>query len=442
MRIVLTNYNYFPYSWGGSEIYVKGLASHLQTLGHEVIIVSAVDQIDKEVLFFDKGDFKVTHYKHEGIDVLGVNYPLNTLDIYRKQNEQHQNQWSLFWKKLVANFFQPDIIHLNGFTAIMGLSMLNAAKSVLTKVKITSSYHTPISCPKGNLLYFNEKECQIKPNPISCTACILSNQLGIPKGLSIPISTLLPKKAPEGLPTGLKIKQYVTEAIKSFQNLNTLSDQWIVHSNQIKSIVLENGVQEHKITLHRHGIDQEFLEPAVEERSNVPTVFAYVGRMKQIKGIQTLLNTWLQLKDDPSNRQLWLIGDSTSDEYDVKKSIEQAKKRQDIFFLGNQSRQKLAATFERVHVLICPSECLEIGPLVIHEAIAKGTNVIASDIGGCKELCNHYQEGCTVFSLKSIEKLKHLIQKFEFKKTKHVVKSTVQHAEEVLKLYKRITNTP
>jgi len=70
--------------------------------------------------------------------------------------------------------------------------------------------------------------------------------------------------------------------------------------------------------------------------------------------------------------------------------MNKTKLRNDVKWLGALNQVELAEVYRKADYVIVPSECYEIGPLVIHEAIASGCRVMASDIGGCKELLNHY----------------------------------------------------
>ena len=67
-----------------------------------------------------------------------------------------------------------------------------------------------------------------------------------------------------------------------------------------------------------------------------------------------------------------------------------------------------------VHCTIIPSEWVEIGPLVFHEAISKGSDVIAADIGGCKVLAELYSAKSNLFTAGNIESLQYAIGNFKY----------------------------
>ena len=41
-HILLATYSYFPYHWGGSEVYVRGLAEYLTEQGNRVTILGGI----------------------------------------------------------------------------------------------------------------------------------------------------------------------------------------------------------------------------------------------------------------------------------------------------------------------------------------------------------------------------------------------------------------
>ncbi len=55
-------------------------------------------------------------------------------------------------------------------------------------------------------------------------------------------------------------------------------------------------------------------------------------------------------------------------------------------FLGRRSHAEALAELARAHVLVLPSLFMESYGLVLIEALAAGTNVLASDRGACREL--------------------------------------------------------
>jgi glycosyltransferase involved in cell wall biosynthesis len=446
MNIVLATYNYYPYAWGGSEIYVHGLAKYLQKLGHTVCVIAAVlpSQIDLTKVIETK-HFQAFDYCYDNVNVLGVAIKNETTnEIYSRFNKN----WQADWQEIITKssyFSSPiDLLHYNGYTSIISVAIAQVLKEKYA-CKVITSYHTPISCPNGKLLQYNRKACEITPNPTICSACVIQKQKNVPVWAAntlarfLPTQStigVLPKKIVQNIPTSLQIKKLVTDTLYSFDFLNQYTDKWVVMSEQIKATIIRQGVKNEKIQLLRHGIDNFFLTNTnSKEVTKQEGLFVYAGRFEKIKGFITLLTAWLQLPEEPNKRQLQIIGAMQGEDSQIESIISQAKKRSDIHFLGKKTPQEMKIIVSNAHCMIIPSECVEIGPLVFHEAIACQTNVLVSDIGGTKELAQYYGGGCQTFQMGNFIDLKEKILHFRYQSIHHKVCSQEEHYNLLLKIY-------
>lgn len=436
---LLATYDFYPYSWGGSEVYVEGLARYLQHQGASIRIISATT----EQAFFEHGIhwqgsiLRICRYSYQGLIVYGCLHPLSTQDIYSKYQPSWEADWVSFFNFLQHNEkWEPSLLHLHGFTAIIGLALVKAFRHKFLTLPIHASYHTPISCPKGTLLYFEKSECDIKANVKTCTACTWQAKTGWPQSFANFMAFILPPKNNfEQLPTALKWKGLIQEAIESFQELIGFVDQWWVFSQQIYHGLLAQGVAENKIAIKQHGVSSLFTSSLKPDRLKRPYLFAFVGRFKKIKGLLTLLQAWEKLPQN-SDRILWLIGDEKEAEPEIKELLfKLLKTRKDVVLLGKKTPKELVDIYEKIHALVIPSEWVEIGPLVFHESIACGANVIASDIGGNKELAEYYGAGCHLFRTKDSLDLCKKILAFEYQKLSHEVTTDEEHLQQISMLY-------
>jgi len=111
----------------------------------------------------------------------------------------------------------------------------------------------------------------------------------------------------------------------------------------------------------------------------------FVGRLLEGKGAETMVKAWREL---PGIR-LKIVGDGA-----LRRRIEAmaVSENLNIEFVGMQSRAKVLDAVARAELLIVPSEWYEGFPMVIAEAYACGTPVLASSIGSLEELI---EEGVT-----------------------------------------------
>lgn len=438
MRVLLATYNYYPYNFGGSEVYVSALAAYLQSLGHETVIVAATPEeaFYEHPVIFESEQLKICSYDHEGINVWGVKYQYLSLPhIYEKKSPTHQSAWHSFFS-MQESF---DVLHINGFTATIGLDLLKASKVRNPNTKVLTSYHTAISCAKGSLLYANKhNECYIKAETGTCTACIISEKMNLPMGLSRIATNFLPNSANEKSSIAWRLKNLVGRSVESFLELDLHTDRWIVYSAGIKKVLEKNDIDSNKIQQLRHGISTNFIDRLNGERDSSQVNFLYSGRLDKIKGFHTLIKAWLNLPEN-EGRKLWITAHPDSDNEYIKKLIQKALKRKDISFIGPLNQSGLIKLYKKVHCVIIPSECFEIGPLVFHEAIALGCNVISSDIGGCRELGEIYNNESMFFKCGDVQSLKELINNYTFSTTDgKKVLSIEEHNKSILNEYNRI----
>lgn len=419
-------------------MYVEGLAQYLQNQGHSIKLIAAVpDQAFTEHgLYWSGAALRVCQYTYNGLEIFGVQHPLDTPDIYQKYRPEWEKDWLDFFVYLEqAAHWKPALLHLHGFTAIIGLGLLRAFRQSFESAPIYASYHTPLSCPKGTLLRWEQSECFIRANARDCSACGWQAKTGWSPLLAQMGTALLPSKDQPALPTALRWKALTNYAVQAFEDLSQMVDQWWVFSEQIHRVLLAQGVAEQQIRLGRHGIAAAYSsrEASPTTRSSTPLIFAYVGRFKRIKGVHTLLRAWLSLPPDPS-RQLWLIGDEDAD-VEIQPLLAQARQREDVQISGPQSTQVLADLYSRVHALIVPSEWVEIGPLVVHEAVACGANIIASNRGGTHELAQYYAPVSQTFPMGDVAALQACILGFRYQSQNLNVLTQAEHYAQIVDWY-------
>jgi len=427
MNILLATHNFYPYYQGGTEVYVLHLAKHLLGLGHHVQIISALDEVDVQAngILYEDANMIICQYLYDETCVYGVfTKSVQTPHIYSRNSEKYANSYVNFFKS--KSF---DLLHLNGFTTTIGLDIIYALKTLNQDLKLITSYHTAFSDPKETLTFGNTlKE---KPKYINHTADLLSYKLQLPYWLINPFVAVMPNTYLKKLPAMFNIKQLVKLSLESFKKLADLTDEWWVYSDGIRNELVNIGVKENIIKKERHGISPIFFQK--KPTHTVKKIHLFSGRPIAIKGIKTLLKAWLSLKQDNSS-ELWLTATPISNDSRIQQLMNKTKLRTDVKWLGELNLVELAEVYRKADYVIVPSECYEIGPLVIHEAIASGCRVIASDIGGCKELLNHYNMKESQFITGDSDDLKRKIMSSgkNSQVIEHKVSSFTEHFERLI----------
>jgi glycosyltransferase involved in cell wall biosynthesis len=111
-----------------------------------------------------------------------------------------------------------------------------------------------------------------------------------------------------------------------------------------------------------------------------------VGRLAPEKGVETLLRAWKELGQ---TIPLKIIGDGPLAAL-VKSA---AAENRGIVWLGKQALETVYELIGDAAFLVLPSQCYENFPRVISEAFAKGTPVIASNLGAMARVVEHGRTG-------------------------------------------------
>ncbi|RTH96480.1 glycosyl transferase family 1, partial [Thermus scotoductus] len=112
----------------------------------------------------------------------------------------------------------------------------------------------------------------------------------------------------------------------------------------------------------------------------------YVGRLSPEKGVRTLLRAWERLG---GKVPLKIVGDGPLAE-EVRGA---AGRLPGVEWLGRKAQEEVYALMGDAAFLVFPSESYETFGRVAIEAFAKGTPVLAADIGAVAEVTDHGRTG-------------------------------------------------
>ena len=130
-----------------------------------------------------------------------------------------------------------------------------------------------------------------------------------------------------------------------------------------------------------------FLRRDIHTKKHIPRAILYVGVLTPLKGIHHLINAFALIAEDFPGAQLVILGKDENRLY-AANLREQVKKRglnNRVQFIGPQPQSELAIWMAQASVLVLPSMSEGLGRVII-EAMATGTPVIGSRVGGIPEL--------------------------------------------------------
>lgn len=157
-------------------------------------------------------------------------------------------------------------------------------------------------------------------------------------------------------------------------------DLFIAPSAFLRSEFIRYGVAETQIIHSDNGIDTRTLTCAKSRSTTLR--FGFVGSLIPSKGVHVLLESFKQASLDAD---LLIFGAAPDPHSTYASDLHERGRHPRIHFKGRFERERTADVFADIDVLVVPSLWFENSPLVIKEAFAAGTPVIASRLGGMAE---------------------------------------------------------
>lgn len=357
----------------------------------------------------------------------------HTVDVYEADNKEISylnplqaalsTVWSNSAYRKLTELSQKnsyDIVHIQNFFPMLSPAVHYAAKASSVPV-IQTIRNYRLLCP--NALFFRDnklcEDCLGKfvPWPGVLHACYRES-----KAASMAVATML---------TVHRILPTWTEQV----------DAYIALSHFARQKMIEGGIPGEKIFVKPNFVDPD---PGVGEGKGNFVLF--VGRLSVEKGLDTLLKAWELLR---AKIPLKIVGDGP-----LAEQVQDATKNTPwIEWLG---RKPLADVYDLIgesRFLIFPSKWYETFGRVAIEAFAKGTPVIASDIGAIAELITDghtgikFQPGNSEDLAAKVEWLlshpAELNQMRQNARTEYEIRYTAkQNYQQLLDIYEKVLSKP
>lgn len=296
------------------------------------------------------------------------------VDAYKENNDRVQSLskvqlaartlWSReTYRKVQAQLQagQPyDIVHVQNFFPLISPAVHYAAKSKGVPV-IQTLRNYRLLCP--NALFFRDGQV--------CEDCL---------GKAIPYPGVVHNCYREDKGASLTVAAMIA-AHRGLRTWTTRVDRFIALTNFARDKFIEGGLPAEKIV-----VKPNFVNPDPGWGEGLGGYALYVGRLSVEKGLDTLLSAWSLLGQA---MLLKIVGDGPLANYVRQVCADNPK----IEWLGRQPMEGVHRLMGEASFLIFPSKWYETFGRVAVEAFAKGTPVVAANIGAIAELVQNERTG-------------------------------------------------
>lgn len=166
------------------------------------------------------------------------------------------------------------------------------------------------------------------------------------------------------------------------------SDQVTALSHALKEAAVRAGAKPEKIALVPNGVDiTRFVPPQDDRRwqaGDTERIILFTGFLIQRKGVRYLLDALALLPPDLPPYRVVIVGEGP-EEGNLRQQVAALGLGARVEFLGFQSQALVSEWMRRAFLFVLPS--LEEGQgVVLLEALASGTPVVASDVDGIRDV--------------------------------------------------------
>ena len=166
----------------------------------------------------------------------------------------------------------------------------------------------------------------------------------------------------------------------------------ILISEYNKQIISEKLNPSAKTKLIRNAVNKDFF--SIPIKKVVGNKLYFVGAVTKLKNVHFLLETLVRLNEQGYSFTLDIIGSFQSAEYKkiIDGLVSKHQMENQVFFHGKQPQTNIIEIIKELDIFVLPSQ-QESLPVSVAEAMAAAKIVIASNVGGIKEMFDDTTSG-------------------------------------------------
>jgi glycosyltransferase involved in cell wall biosynthesis len=390
MRILLITHFFPPEHNAGTENYTLGLAKEFQSRGHDVKVICSEGWTTGEDYW---NGVRTEIYK--GIPVYRIH--LNWTKARNPNRVLYDSLSVERWLDAFLHRENPDIVHVTS-TYSLGVGVLRSVRRAGIPLVLTLMDFWFL-CPRTVLLRGDGDLCDGRTTAGECRDCLLASS-----NLYNRLNYFLPSqfqatfwKAISQTPAlarirgarGLALNMENRKAL--MKQILEVPDVILSHSRFVQHMFTQANLSQ-RIVYLPNGHELSWTAIYRGKRKSSLMRIGYMGQISPIKGVHILVEAFEKAKLDGSARlDIW--GNLEKDRFYTRSLREIIGTTELISLRGQFKREQLADVLAEIDILVVPSLWHENAPLVIYEAFATKTPVIATNLGGMSEAVTHELNG-------------------------------------------------
>lgn len=189
----------------------------------------------------------------------------------------------------------------------------------------------------------------------------------------------------------MKKYSFVVELFRLSQKIVVKNaDKVITPSYYLRDVVVGWGIEKDRVKVIYNSVNFRDLKV---EKSETKTVLS-VGRLVKWKGFEMLIDIWPEILKKDNMLKLVIIGDGP-ERKNLEKLIIDKNLEKSIYLMGRVDHEELPNFFNASNLFVLNSSYEGLSHVLI-EAMAYKLPVIASDVGGNRELVDNNKNGILV----------------------------------------------
>lgn len=353
MKILFLTDSFPPDNFGGAGIVAHNLATKLGQVGHEIWVITAVQNKDKAGQFKENG--------------------LTVIKLYSDYHERWRawrginNHYLVREIKKLIKEIKPDIVHAHNIHQHISYKSLKIAKAVAKGVFLTAH---------DVMLFYYDKLMPRGDN--YCFRIKTADRIKIARKRYNPFREIF-------------IRHYLKYADKIFAVSQSLKD--LLAINGIKNVeVVYNAIEPGNWQAKSSEIEDFKDKYSLRDKK----VILFGGRLSGSKGAEQIIMALAKIKDSNKEIRLLVAGQKGKYTEHLLKLAQEFNVEGNIIFTGWLDPKSLKLAYYNANLCVFPSLCYETFGLTLIEAMACHKPVVSSYFGGPKEIVIDNQTGYLV----------------------------------------------